>query len=182
MQANAMEKLMSRRRSAFSLVELLVVIGIIALLMAILLPTLGRARDAAKRTACMSNLRQLTAAWLKYSEDNRDWLVDPGTGSSGWTNAGDSVENITQGVPFKYCAHKGVDHCAADYSDHVRSYSINDYFRGYEGSVKSIDKLSQLYHPSDVFVFVEEFDPRGFNIGGFLQLNSGDVWVDYPAV
>jgi prepilin-type N-terminal cleavage/methylation domain-containing protein/prepilin-type processing-associated H-X9-DG protein len=170
-------------RRAFTLVELLVVIGIIALLISILLPALSRANNAAKRTKCMAQMRELTMAWTAYAMDSRGWLVDPNTGTNtGWANAGNTAKNITQGVLFPYCPHKAVDHCPADYSNHLRSYSINDYFRGYEGSVKSIDKLSQIRRSSDVFVFVEEFDPRGFNLGGFLQLNSGDVWVDYPAV
>ncbi|GAJ23796.1 unnamed protein product, partial [marine sediment metagenome] len=51
----------------FTLVELLVVIAIIALLMAILMPALNRAKEQGKRAVCLSNLRQLTLAWIMYA-------------------------------------------------------------------------------------------------------------------
>lgn len=66
---------MSRKRG-FTLIELLVVIAIIALLMALLLPALERAREQAKRVICLSNLHQLTLAWIMYADDNEGRIVN----------------------------------------------------------------------------------------------------------
>ncbi len=65
-----------KKHLSFTLIELLVVIAVIALLMAILLPALNRAREQGKRTVCLKNLKNLTLAWIMYADNNNDKLVN----------------------------------------------------------------------------------------------------------
>ena len=65
----------ARRRQTFTLIELLVVIAIIAILAAILFPVFARAREQARKTACLSNLKQIGTALLMYCQDYDETLV-----------------------------------------------------------------------------------------------------------
>lgn len=68
----SMKLFSGRRGSAFTLIELLVVIAIIGILVAIFIPSLGKARHEAKRTGCASNLRQIGIAVKTYLSDNKN--------------------------------------------------------------------------------------------------------------
>ena len=60
-------------KRGFTLIELLVVMVIIALLVGLLLPALGRAKEEARKTQCRSNLRQIGLATTMYTNDNKGW-------------------------------------------------------------------------------------------------------------
>jgi prepilin-type processing-associated H-X9-DG protein len=82
------EFLMRGRVKAFTLVEILVVIGIIALLIGILVPTISKARESSRTAGCLANLRQLTAAAYSYAVDHNNYIIPVGNskvgGSSYW--------------------------------------------------------------------------------------------------
>ncbi len=73
----------AHRRAGFTLVEILVVLAIIGILAAILFPVFGRAREAAKRASCSSNLKQLGVAFQLYTKDYADRYPFPGN-FQGW--------------------------------------------------------------------------------------------------
>jgi len=81
---------MRKLHGKFTLVELLVVIGIIAILAGMLLPALNRARETARNIKCVNNLKQLNLEFLSYSSDYKEYMI-PSTGEADWTPNGGPV-------------------------------------------------------------------------------------------
>lgn len=76
-----------KKQKAFTLIELLVVIAIIALLLAILMPALGKVKEKAKAVACSAQLKQFGFAWYMYAQENNDMNIDY-SDSTEWVNGG----------------------------------------------------------------------------------------------
>lgn len=132
------------RRRGFTLVELLVVIGIIAVLIGILLPSLSRAREQANRTKCLSNLRSLGQGMYMYANDFRDRLPNGNFPGSADPNAGDQVL-----VPLadQYVT-PGVFHCPSD-RDPAPKQIDNDYINVVNSARTSYDFFSVYWMPED---------------------------------
>jgi len=89
-------------KRAFTLIELLVVIAIIAILAAILFPVFAQAKESAKKTTCLSNIRELNNAWIMYSTDYDDHWVTTGKqyGSTSTQDGGNQYDFFALAQPY----------------------------------------------------------------------------------
>ena len=176
---------------AFTLVELLVVIGIIAVLIAVLLPTLGKARAAGIRTKCLSNIRQLQVAQVAYAASEKNALVIAGDG----TEQGSWI-----GLLQKYSSNALVARCPADESPYYEtplpgstptdpkfrktSYAINNYVSPthfpFTPGRKAPKRITQIPRTSRVIQFGElaEINPdMTTNIAGGDHLHVDQFYL-----
>ncbi len=196
------------RLPAFTLIELLVVIAIIAILAAMLLPTLQKAKSAGQSAGCQNNQKQLQLAWQMYYEEHNDRLVPnfargnygylpsyystsnswvSGSALSEYTGAG-----IRQGALWPYTRNERVYRCPSDKT--IWSYRgeraprpwnvvLSIYMNGrWNDDVYPIPvKAAEIRRPALSFTFVDEEETLLSSAAFMLQEGQESYWWTVPA-
>ena len=154
---------MKTPRRAFTLIELLVVIAIIAILASILFPVFSKVRENARRAACTSNLKQLSLAFVQYTQDSDEQLPDSAFGASpypGWVIPPPALfsfpMNVSQGAIYPFVKSAGIYVCPSDSNGGIThlSYSMNEYL-GYTPTGSAFG-LAGADHPAQTVLLVDE--------------------------
>jgi len=197
------------RQRGFTLLELLAVIATIAILAALLLPVLSKAKIKAQQTTCLSNLRQQGYGWSMFAADNNGRLVQsyPTNNPNAWvqgdmTRASDAsnADLLRQGELYPYNRDVAIYHCPADIGvtingatvPTVRSYSMNSFMGERDSAIGPIPatsdgyvlffvKESDIRRPAEMWVLLDE-DERSINDGFFVTDPAARVWYDFPAI
>lgn len=186
------------------------VIAVIAILSALLLPAVGKAKAKATAAACLNNLKQLQTCWQMYVDDH-DGFVPPNRSANtngAWRSSPDSwiggssaphdadTRAIEQGLLFKYDYNRSLHtyHCPADKSKvrtlagktlptlRTRSYSMNGNWGGRTNEVqRTLLRLSDAPSPAQLFVFIDEHEDSIDDAHFLVWPYPDDRWVNMPA-
>jgi prepilin-type N-terminal cleavage/methylation domain-containing protein/prepilin-type processing-associated H-X9-DG protein len=172
------------KRRAFTLTELLVVVAVIAILAAILLPTLGQAKLSARRITCVNNLRQLGLAAQMYWDDRDGDAFRYVTGATnggtvywfGWIepwvpgNEGQRAFDASMGALYPYLGGRGVEVCPSlNYNSRLFKLKATGaaYGYGYNLSLSAPAtqppvKISRVTRPADIALFADAGQVNAF--------------------
>jgi prepilin-type N-terminal cleavage/methylation domain-containing protein/prepilin-type processing-associated H-X9-DG protein len=192
---------------AFTLIELLMVIGIIAILAALLLPSLGKSKSKAEGVTCANNLQQLSLAWVLYAEENGDLLVNnhgvPETlnkrhtwanNVQDWLSSDDNTNLIylTDSLLGSFANRSTrIYKCPADREPapngpRIRSMSMNALVGDPGENTNSFNPLyvqffkqAEIRNPSAIFVFLDE-QADTLNDGFFVNKLENNAWGNVP--
>ncbi len=177
-------ELVLKRRSGFTVIELLIVVTIIATLSGLMLPVFSQARSSAHRTQCASNLRQIGLAWRLYADDHQDSACPSYyLGADGWSEvAWDFTRGAEPGLLSPYSRSATIQACPTFKGEswgrlhtgfgYNATYVGGDYWAGVPAA-----SLGQVEHPSATVLFADTGfgDPvRGAN---YLRAPSDPLFV-----
>ena len=188
-----------RKAKGFTLIELLVVIAIIAILAAILFPAFAKAREAARRSSCSSNMKQMGIAIMQYSQEYDEKLpagLNDDTPQLAWaaviqpyvkstklfacpsnTKSGTFMDKTNNTIPFSYFAN-GTNAIAGDMGGRSPLNENPNATNGFGGGAA----LSSLVSPSQLILIYESVGGNTYPIQyGFanLQASSGSYSYDF---
>lgn len=172
------------RRDGFTLIELVAVVAIILVLVSLLSAALDHTKEKALRVSCLSNMKQLQAAWMLYVQDNDSFFPLNQTAPSpddprflvmesskhSWVTGNPLTDLTTAGIEkgtlFQYVRSVDIYRCPMDSSTvykhpdvpRTRSYAMSAYLGGDEGDKRVKYRESELRNPANTFVFIEEHE------------------------
>ncbi|MDB6064280.1 MAG: type secretion system protein [Pedosphaera sp.] len=202
MKLNNLQRHYKRRQRAFTVIELLVIVVVVAIVAGLLMPQLVGHGHPNRLAMCRNNMRQLAVAWSMYADDNGKKLVPniQGGAAGGWVkgslswkavDANTNLSNLSEGLLGPYVAKiLSIYHCPADKSvadkqgPRVRSCSMNGFVGSsvYAATGQNVLRMPDFRKPSATFIFLDEH-PDSINDGFMAVVTSAgetNQWHDLP--
>lgn len=187
--------LRDRSRNNFTLIELLVVIAIIAILAALLLPTLNSARERGRTASCISNLDQIMNAFVMYCNDNDGWMVPTESQdyTKRWCGNLENGKYSDKGGLMDYLV-KGISRCPSIFKEFKKGsattvntgcggYGYNQYYvGGIPWGTSPLAKISQAERPAITVAFADAIQFYGKEMTEMYFISPPDAgytcWPD----
>ena len=189
-----------KRKAGFTLIELLVVIAVIALLMSVLLPALGRAREQGKKAVCTAHCKQLAMCFRLYAED-WDGYLPPAPNHGLWDNAWEQPVIIKEydldaryaywGIAYTpYTKGKEIFHCPSqirvdDWPEdgwgypyqhffEYCAYGLNTYITRNRDKQRNFNLISDVKRPAEIILFQDHIEQKLDDNGDMFHIRPGE--------